>query len=150
MKTCSKTYTDFPFAHRQHKHSGHCRFIHGHNWTFTFEFACDRDNGQGFVIDFGRLKWLKTWLEKHFDHTCVLNHDDPLVGQFHSVGGDDAWDITVVPDASCEGIAQFVFEQVNALLASDQVLEGEDVGRGIRVVSLVVYEDSKNSAKYSE
>lgn len=150
MKTCSKTYSDIPFAHRQWKHSGHCRFIHGHNWSFTFEFACDRDNGQGFVIDFGRLQWLKDWLNKMFDHTCVLNQDDPLVAEFHKVGGDDAWDITIVPDASCEGIAQFLFENVNKILQKGSVLDGEDVGRGIRVVSVVVYEDSKNSARFSQ
>jgi 6-pyruvoyltetrahydropterin/6-carboxytetrahydropterin synthase len=149
MKTCSKKYSDIPFAHRQWKHKGHCRFIHGHNWSFEFTFSCERDNGQGFVVDFGGLKWLKQWIEAHFDHTCVLNQDDPLVHQFHSVGGDDAWDITVVPDASCEGIAQFLYEQVNLLFKDEGNLPAEDKGRGIKVELVTVYEDSKNSATYS-
>lgn len=148
MKTCSKRYADIPFAHRQWKHKGHCRFIHGHNWSFEFKFACDVDNGQGFVIDFGRLKWLKEWIDTHFDHTTVLNQDDPLVDKFHSVGGNDAWDITVIPDASCEGVAQFLYTEVNRLLTTE-VLQDEDANRVVRVVSVIVYEDSRNSAEYT-
>ena len=37
--TCSKRYSDIPFAHRQHKHDGHCAFIHGHNWAFELTFV---------------------------------------------------------------------------------------------------------------
>ena len=49
MMTCSKIFLDIPFAHRQHRHSGHCARIHGHNWTLKLTFACNRFDKNGFV-----------------------------------------------------------------------------------------------------
>jgi 6-pyruvoyltetrahydropterin/6-carboxytetrahydropterin synthase len=59
MLTCKKTYFDVPFAHRQHLHDGHCSFVHGHNWDISITFACDKTDENGFVVDFGKLKFLK-------------------------------------------------------------------------------------------
>jgi 6-pyruvoyltetrahydropterin/6-carboxytetrahydropterin synthase len=62
MITCSKTYRDIPFAHRQHRHEGHCSFLHGHNWSVEIEFACSQLDERGFVVDFGGLGYLKDGL----------------------------------------------------------------------------------------
>lgn len=150
MRTCTKKYIEYPFAHRQWKHTGHCAHIHGHNWTFEFEFTAKDVNESGFVVDFGKLKWLKGYLDLHFDHTIVLCADDPFLREFHSVGGSTAWNITTVPDASSEGLAKFLFEKINELLAQGQVLDEIDLQRNIRVVKVTVYEDSRNSATYSQ
>ena len=76
MLTCRKTYSDIPFAHRQHRHDGHCALIHGHNWAFTLTFACTAPDENGFVVDFGKLKFLRHWITTHLDHACVFNADD--------------------------------------------------------------------------
>lgn len=145
--TCSKEYLDFPFAHRQPNHSGHCRFVHGHNWSFHFTFKATELDECGFVVDFGGLKWLKEWLEEKFDHTTVLNANDPHRVYFESnaVNKDPIngslclYDLRWVPDCSCEGLAAYVFSQVNS-----QLLTRTD-GR-VSLAKVVVYEDSKNSA----
>ena len=54
MMNCKKTYSDIPFAHRQHLHDGHCALIHGHNWSFTVTFSCHETDLNGFVVDFGK------------------------------------------------------------------------------------------------
>ena len=63
--TCTKTYFDVPFAHRQHLHDGHCSFVHGHNWDIRVTFGCERTDENGFVVDFGKLKFLKisNWMK---------------------------------------------------------------------------------------
>lgn len=149
MFTCSKLYADLPFAHRQHNHKGHCAFIHGHNWSFLFIFACTKRDENGFVIDFGDLKWLKEWLGHHFDHTLVLNQDDPMLDYLrHSIGDQtDRWprplaDIRIVPNAGAEGLAEFIFEMVNAMVMA----KTED---RVFLHEVTVFEDSKNSANYS-
>ena len=120
MFTCTKKFSNLPFAHRQPSHPGHCRLIHGHNWAFTFTFGChELEKGTGFVIDFGDLKWLKTWLETHFDHTLVLNIDDPSLEYLRnalapsSVAGmahvDGFARIICVPNCGAEGLALFAF-----------------------------------------
>lgn len=142
--TCTKRYTDLPFAHRQPNHEGHCRFIHGHNWTFEFEFDCAVPDDCGFVMDFGDLKQVKEWLGRTFDHTLVINHNDPLNGGMllhdllHFVG-NGVTNLKTVPDCSCEGIAAFAFEKVNSMV--DEQTDGR-----VMVIRCTVYEDSKNSA----
>jgi 6-pyruvoyl-tetrahydropterin synthase len=78
MFTCSKTYRDIPFAHRQHRHDGHCSFLHGHNWGIEIEFGCEKLDERGFVVDFGGLGFLKTWIADHLDHACLFAKEDPI------------------------------------------------------------------------
>jgi len=141
MITCSKKYTDLPFAHRQHNHKGHCAFIHGHNWSFEFTFGAKRLDENNFVIDFGKLKWLKDWLNQMFDHTLLLNQDDPMLEYFKKYLLNYA-DIRVVPSASSEGLAAFVFAEVGQLLLAR-------TDERVFLVSLKVYEDEKNAAEIS-
>ena len=140
MITCEKTYRDIPFAHRQHLHDGHCALVHGHNWSFTFVFGCDETDANGFVIDFGKLGFIKDWFGTHLDHACVLNEDDPrreaLVG-----GAPEAWKIYLVPNCSCEGLAVHVYEQIDRLVR-------EASGDRAFVKSVRVEEDTKNAATY--
>jgi 6-pyruvoyltetrahydropterin/6-carboxytetrahydropterin synthase len=140
--TCRKTYTDIPWAHRQHKHEGHCAFIHGHNWTITITFGCYEPDANGFVVDFGKLKFLKVWIEKHLDHACVFSADDPMIEPLRSVGGSAVWKTYTVPNCSCEGIARHLFE-----VFSPMVSQASD-GRAF-VSAIEVAEDSKNSATFS-
>jgi len=156
--TCTKRYDNLPFAHRQHRHAGHCRFIHGHNWGFEFEFIARLLDHNGFVIDFGDLKWLKKWLEDMFDHTLVLNHDDPALKylqegllnpqglQAEYVALDSLFpfaDIRVVPNAGAEGLAEYVYKAVNELVM-DKTFDR------VQVLRVTVFEDSKNSATYRQ
>lgn len=148
MITCTKTYADLPFAHRQHMHAGHCALIHGHNWSITFTFTAAVLDECGFVVDFGKLKWLKSWLNERFDHTLVLNANDPKLDYLGSclTTGQPGYPvfakIIVVPDCSCEGLAGWLFTEVSSLLRCR-----EDLGaRGVRLLRVVVQEDSKNSA----
>lgn len=145
--TCTKRYDDLPFAHRQPSHDGHCALIHGHNWGFEFEFAAKELDECGFVIDFGKLKWLKDWLLERFDHTLVLNFRDPqlpyLRNALDSQPGDRGFGplakIFTVPDCSCEGLCQWLMIEVNAVVFANTN------GR-VSVVRVTVIEDSKNTA----
>lgn len=154
--TCTKRYDNFPFAHRQHLHDGHCALIHGHNWSFEFEFSAGCLDENNFVIDFGKLKWLKDWLTHHFDHTLVLNADDPMREHLLYVLTDvrpdpaspDSFDLArvrVLPNGSAEGLAAYVFGAVSRILEIEQ-LDARD--RGIALDRVTVFEDTKNSATF--
>jgi 6-pyruvoyltetrahydropterin/6-carboxytetrahydropterin synthase len=146
--TCQKTYSDLPAAHRQHLHSGHCAFVHGHDWGFTITFGCDRLDSNGFVVDFGRVKYIKEWLDGMFDHTLLINEDDPELGRvFEALADLRLVDLRVVPNCGAEGLARFVFRHVQDLLLQNEG-EANTKGRGLRVVSVTCSEDSKNAATY--
>lgn len=148
MFTCSKKFIDFPFAHRQPAHKGHCKYIHGHNWAFEFTFACEKLDDNGFVIDFGTLGWLKTWLTGMFDHTLVLNDTDPLLQHLQRALTIEALammhsaaDIRTVPNCGAEGLAEYIFRYAQGELA--RITQGRVFLTGVQV-----FEDSKNSATF--
>lgn len=140
--TCTKRWWDFPFAHRQPSHEGHCRLIHGHNWGFEVTFLARELDHCGFVVDFGSLKPVKEWLTDRFDHTLVLNGDDPVLSDqlFHSCLGGLA-KLVKVPDCSSEGLAAYVAHEV------DQLVRGMTMGR-VTVLRVTVWEDGRNSATW--
>ena len=83
--TSSKTFRGFPCAHRRWRHDGHCAHVHGYDRTFTIWFASHERTENGFVMDFGRLKPVKAWLEEHFDPPLLLDSDDPLLSDFNAL-----------------------------------------------------------------
>jgi 6-pyruvoyltetrahydropterin/6-carboxytetrahydropterin synthase len=142
MITCKKTYTDSPWAHRQHRHDGHCAFIHGHNWSITIIFGCHATDENGFVVDFGKLKFLEEWIDTHLDHACVFSDEDPQRTALLAVGGSAIWKPYVVKNCSCEGMAQHLFEVFTPLV------KAASHDRAF-ITSVEVVEDSKNSATYT-
>lgn len=156
--TCSKLFGPFAAAHRQHRHDGHCALIHGHNFSFKFTFSADRLDENQFVVDFGKLKWLRAYLEKLFDHTFLINTDDPALPYLRQKLVSVATfpklaDIIEVPNCGAEGLAEYLLSQGNVrLLHPDFVGEAaaEDYSRrNVRIVSVTVYEDEKNEATYA-
>ncbi len=140
MITCRKVYADIPFAHRQHKHDGHCSLIHGHNWTFALTFGCHERDENGFVIDFGKLRFIRNELESRFDHACVFAEDDPLRETIVQAA-PEAFKVYVVPNCSSEGLCEHVFDWV------DQEVRAQTEGR-VFLVGVEVLEDQRNSAAY--
>lgn len=140
MLTCSKTYADIPFAHRQPNHDGHCFFIHGHNWSISLTFSSEKLDENGFIVDFGKLKYIKEWIDKNLDHACVLSEKDPFASEFKD---SKYFKFFFIPDCSCEGLASFLFRELNRLIFE------KESGR-VRITQVSVAEDQKNSTTYSE
>lgn len=141
MLTCTKTYRDIPFAHRQHHHDGHCALIHGHNWAITLTFACKETDANGFVVDFGKLKYLKAWIDENLDHACLLNEDDPEKDKLLESFGY-LFQPYILPNCSSEGLAKHLYEVFNPMVA-------KQTDDRVWIVSVEIEEDSKNSAKYT-
>jgi len=152
MHTVTKQYRDLPAAHRQPNHNGHCRLIHGHNWGWDITFACRALDANGFVIDVGQLHVVKQFLVNHFDHTLLLNSDDPLLTQvpWEAMGGMCIAKVVDVPNCGMEGLAEFVFKQINTLIKTTTAFPIDVTRRQVEVVRVVCWEDSKNSATYEE
>ena len=140
--TCKKIYSDIPWAHRQNHHDGHCAYLHGHNWSLAITFGCHELDKNGFVVDFGKLKFIKQWIDEHLDHACVFNEDDPLREELVRVGGTAVWKPYLVKCCSCEGMAQHLHAVFDALVRQNFN------GRAF-IIAIEVVEDSKNSAMYS-
>ena len=140
--TCSKTFSGYPCCHRQWRHRGHCRFVHGYSRSFTVWFEAKQLDEHGFVVDFSSLKRLEEQLVAQFDHTFLVNADDPLLTQWQTLHEQGALDLRVMHNGGMEASAQLVWEWANRLL------EQRDGGRSC-CFKVEARENEKNAACYT-
>lgn len=138
--TSTKSYYNFPCAHRQHKHDGNCALIHGYSRSFHFLFGCNQRDKNGFVVDYGKLKTVKWWLEDKFDHTLLLNEDDPFIETFRDLASQGVCKLIEMPaGVGMEATAEWVFFEVQ------KILDEETKGR-CWLVQVECCENDKNSS----
>ncbi|MBE9154696.1 MULTISPECIES: 6-carboxytetrahydropterin synthase [unclassified Cyanobium] len=114
--TCSKHFEGYPCCHRQWRHQGHCRFVHGYSRSFTFWFSATALDACGFVVDFSSLRPLEAQLSHQFDHTFLANADDPLLEQWQTLHNAGALDLRVMENVGMEASAALVWSWANDLL----------------------------------
>lgn len=141
MYRSSKTFRNFPCAHRKWRHPGHCAFVHGYSREFVVWFEADERDENGFVVDFGALQEVRAWLEARFDHTLLLDADDPMLAEFRALEKKGACRLTVYEDVSMEGTAKFLYDWL------DPWVRNATGGRA-RVLSIECRENDKNSGLY--
>ena len=123
--SCSKSYEDFPCSHRQWRHEGHCRFVHGYSRSFTFWFTAKKLDLNGFVVDFSSLKPLENKLKEQFDHTFLVNKDDPLLNYWEKLHDLDALDLRIMDNVGMEFTSQLIWRWAN------EYLQDKDKGRTV-------------------
>lgn len=136
-----KTFDNYPCSHRQWRHTGHCRYIHGYSRSFTITFGCQSLTDEGFGVDFGEFTEVKDWLSHWFDHTLLINADDPELALFESLHEKSIVDLRVLPNVSMERTAEFVFEFV------DSWIRMQSQGRAF-VFEVECRENDKNAGRY--
>jgi 6-pyruvoyltetrahydropterin/6-carboxytetrahydropterin synthase len=120
----------------------HCKFIHGYPLAFEFTFECQSLDTRNWVLDFGGLKALKSWLQATFDHKMLVAQDDPQLDLFETLCARGIADLVVVPATSCEAFAELAFRYANEILAKTEALPR------VRLHSVKVSEHGGNSAIY--
>jgi 6-pyruvoyltetrahydropterin/6-carboxytetrahydropterin synthase len=139
--TITKRFENNKAAHRQWRHKGHCSMVHGENWTFDVTFSCLKTDDCGFVIDFGKMKYIYDWFTENFDHVLLIDSDDPEKQYFVEMNTRNFARVRLVPSASAEGLAKLVFGDLDSLV-------GHETKGRVRIEKVVCFEDSKNSAMY--
>jgi 6-pyruvoyltetrahydropterin/6-carboxytetrahydropterin synthase len=137
----TKRFTGFPCTHRQWRADSHCKFVHGYSREFFFEFAAQELTKEGWVVDFGGLKKLKTWLESVFDHTFLVAQDDPELEAFKELDARGAIMLRILPNPGMEGTALYVYQEASKILESLY-------GKRAWITKVEVRENDKNSAIY--
>ena len=104
-----------PCAYRNHKSDTDCYLLHGYCRSFKFVFGCNNLDRQGFVVDFGGLKDVKRQLQEWFDHTVILQSDDPLVSTFRQLEEQGQCKLQTFPLISSEGLAEWTGEYLSLI-----------------------------------
>ena len=144
MYISTKIFDNYSVALRQWKavHS-HCQLMHGYALKFKIWFSSESLDDMNWIVDFGGFKdnGLKEWMNFMFDHTTLLEKDDPYLDIFQSLQMDGVMNVRVMDKMGCESLAKLVFDKFN------NVLSKTDGGRS-RVIKVEVFENDKNSAIY--
>lgn len=130
---------------RQHRatHS-HCSLLHGYALAVTIVFQCHTLDERNWVIDFGGLDWVKTYLEYTFDHKTLVADDDPAIGTFRDLADAGLIEMVRVPRVGCESFAEMIYYHVQRVVRGDPSSDA----RGLSVKSVTVAEHGANSATF--
>ena len=137
-----KTYTHatgHSCAFRQWKADSHCNLIHGYALQFEFTFGGNELDDRNWIVDFGGLKPLKTWLAEMFDHTYLVATNDPELETFKMLDEKGLIDLRMVGGTGCELFAEMAFDK------ADEIVKELTDGR-CWVQKVTVREHEANSA----
>ena len=116
---CTKKYgheRGLSAAFRQWRADSHCRFMHGYSLEFEFVFGANELDENNWVVDFGGLKLLETWLRENFDHKTLVAFDDPKFSIFEEMHESEVIDIVTVEATGCEMFAKMAMEYSTELI----------------------------------
>jgi len=153
----TKIFDNYSVALRQHKAShSHCQLLHGYALKFKVWFASqtptDENNGlddMNWIVDYGGFKTppkgngLKDWMNDMWDHTLLIEKDDPYLDFFQSAAMEGLAKLHVMDKMGAESCAKLVFDKFN------DVLSKTDGGR-CKVIKVECWENDNNSSIYEE
>ncbi len=101
-------------AFRQPFAESHCKYLHGYLLTAKFWFECEELDENNWVVDFGGLKELKTFLTKTFDHKTIISANDPHKSTFIELDDLGVLDLIVFRrGVGIERFAEYCFKKAD-------------------------------------
>jgi len=152
----TKIFDNYSVAIRQWRaqHS-HCQLLHGYALKFKVWFeAKDTSENDGldemnWIVDYGGFKdapignGLKAWMDDMWDHTLLIEKDDPQLETFQVLEELNLAKLVIMDKMGAESCAKLVFNHFNERLSLT------DGGR-CKVVKVECFENDKNSSIYRE
>jgi 6-pyruvoyltetrahydropterin/6-carboxytetrahydropterin synthase len=152
----TKNFDNFSVALRQWKaqHS-HCQLLHGYAFEIKVWFASNEPDvekqldSMNWICDYGGFKappkgnGLREWLDQQFDHTTLIEKDDPYLYIFQSMEQMGICKLIVMDKMGAESVARLVYEKFNERLSKT------DGGR-CKVIRVECFENKNNSSIYEE
>ena len=152
----TKLFDNYSVAIRQWKAShSHCEKVHGYALKFKVWFASnepleqDQLDDMNWIVDYGGFKdapkgnGLKEWMNHMWDHTLLIQKDDPYADVFEQLGQMGLAKVHLLDKMGAESNAKLVFDKFN------EVLSKTDAGR-CKVIKVECFENDKNSSIYEE
>jgi len=144
MFISTKKFIGYPCAHRQWRDvDGHCKFIHGYSREFHFSFKASSLDDKLFVMDFSGFKEFKLFLDDYFDHTCLINSDDPELPLFRDMDKKGILKLRILENVGMESTSKFLHQKMN------EYLDKKTNGR-VWCFRVETKENEKNSGIYEE
>lgn len=127
---------------RQWRANSHCSLLHGYAIAVSVEFEAKELDERNWVIDFGGLGLIKSFLQNTFDHKLLVAEDDPQLDFLCQLSGLGLASVVVLPAVGCEAFAEYIWEHV------EHWLNANGHGERVRCKSVTVREHGANHATY--
>ena len=126
----TKLFDNYSVAIRQWKaqHS-HCQLLHGYALKFKVWFASNEPleenqlDDMNWIVDYGGFKdkpvgnGLKSWMDHMWDHTLLIQKDDPYADIFKSMEQMGLAKVHLMDKMGCESLAKLVSDKFNEVLS---------------------------------
>lgn len=152
----TKIFDNYSVAIRQWKakHS-HCQLLHGYAlkfkvWFESIETDVDQQlDSMNWIMDYGGFKsmptgnGLKDWMNEMWDHTLLIEKDDPYYDFFLSASMEGVCKLVPMSPIGAESAARMVFEKMNDVLSKTG-------GGRVKVTKVECWENDTNSSIYMD
>lgn len=146
----TKTFDNYSVALRQHKaqHS-HCKLLHGYALEFKVWFASIENEEENqldemnWITDYGLFSrnGLKEWLNHMFDHTTLIEKDDPQLETFQYMEELGLCNLRIMDKMGAESLAKLVFDKFTDVFSKTE-------GGRVKIVRVECWENKNNSSIY--
>jgi 6-pyruvoyltetrahydropterin/6-carboxytetrahydropterin synthase len=108
-----------------------------------FWFKAHELDDKKWVMDFGGFKDFKIFLDDFFDHSCLINSDDPELPLFQEMDKKGIIKLRVLDNVGMEGTSEFLHKKMN------EYLKQKSQGR-VWCFRVETRENEKNSGLYEQ
>jgi len=143
----TKKFT-IPVGHRLSKHEGLCKNYHGHNFDIVVGISSSELNDNNMVIDFKDLKSIVNEILDEWDHTLLVNKNDPIFknDEFKNTFRMIAFDF----DPTAEKMAEVLYTSLSSRFQELKLWKEWKAYHTPLIVDFVqVYENDGSSAIFS-
>ena len=140
----SKRFGPITTAHRQWRDKGHCSYVHGYGRYVRLTFEASELDERGWVMDFGDLKDVKSWIESEWDHRTLIAADDPVIPELKTLEEVGGINLNILPEGYLPGIEEscrYLYDKLNPVIQ-------RKTNNRVEITRVEIWETEKNQAEY--
>ena len=140
----SKRFGPITTGHRQWRDKGHCSYVHGYGRYVRLTFEATKLDERGWVMDFGDLKDIKSWIDSEWDHRTLIAADDPLIPELKALEKVGGINLNILPEGYLPGIEEscrYLYDKLNPVIQ-------RKTNNRVEITRVEIWETEKNQAEY--
>ena len=140
----SKRFGPITTGHRQWRDKGHCSYVHGYGRYVRLTFEATELDERGWVMDFGDLKGVKSWIESEWDHRTLIAIDDPVIPELKALEKVGGINLNILPEGYLPGIEEscrYLYDKLNPVIQ-------RKTNNRVEITRVEIWETEKNQAEY--
>ena len=140
----SKRFGPITTGHRQWRDKGHCSYVHGYGRYVRLTFEATELDERGWVMDFGDLKTVKSWIESEWDHRTLIAADDPVIPELKTLEEVGGINLNILPEGYLPGIEEscrYLYDKLNPVIQ-------RKTNNRVEITRVEIWETEKNQAEY--